>query len=137
MDYLKERKPEGGTNRTTTAVTMVTANGNHSDLEGRLGRLEADFKQQAATAAQLRTTVIEKESECSQLRQLISSLETRQRDHEAAVAKALVDLTPAATAQQSAAVKTADEPAAAACSVDIAQQIAEITVSFFSLQAHI
>ena len=63
MDYLKERKPEGGTNRTTTAVTMVTANGNHSDLEGRLGRLEADFKQQAATAAQLRTTVIEKESE--------------------------------------------------------------------------
>jgi len=128
VDYLKERKPEGAAAART--VTMVTAaNGNHPDLEGRLGRLAAEQEKMAAGTAELRTSVIETQRESGQIRQAISGLETRQSEHEAAVSKALADL--AAAVGSASAVEAAAGPAAAAPSVDITQQIADITVNDF------
>jgi hypothetical protein len=128
VDYLKERKPEGAA--ATRTVTMVTAaNGNHPDLEGRLGRLAAEQEKMAAGAAELRTSVIETQRESGQIRQAVSGLETRQSEHEAAVSKALADL--AAAVGSASAVEAAAGPAAAASSVDITQQIADITVNDF------
>jgi hypothetical protein len=128
VDYLKERKPEGAA--ATRTVTMVTAaNGNHTDLEGRLGRLAAEQEKTAAGTAELRTSVIETQRESGQIRQAVSGLETRQSEHEAAVSKALADL--AAAVGSASAVETSAGPAAAAPSVDITQQIADITVNDF------
>jgi hypothetical protein len=129
VDYLKERKPDGASVTNRTTVMAAAANGNHSDLESRLGRLEAELDKQAAAAAELRTAVIAKESECGQLRQLIVGLEARQRDHEAAVTKALSELQqPAVSTVVNKTVEEEPPAAVGAPAVDIAQKIAEIAV---------
>lgn len=126
VDYLKERKPDGATTRSVTVVAGPTANGNHSDLESRLGRLEA--ADPGRQVAELRTSVINGQQECGQLRQLIAGLETRQANHEAAVAKALADLTLAVPPPATTVVEAVN-PTATAASLDISQEIAAITVS--------
>jgi len=131
VDYLKDRKPEGAAATRTTesrTVTMVAAaNGNHPDLEGRLGRLTAEQEKLAAGTAELRTSVKESQRECGQIRQTVSGLETRQTELEAAVSKALAELAAAAAPAKSTAAEAA-AAGEAASPVDISQQIAAITV---------